>query len=447
MISKLNPNLLKDENYYFFSMMSDRFESLNKRWAEGLEKRFGKKFKPIFVLPFKHNKLFEEENYIVLNQRLFDLQKQLKRQDILNLIYPEDLNRQFCESEFVQDLINKLIAKQGRLFILSFTNVWLNLNNPNITLLGPDNKVAAKFDDKVEHVNVFKKLGFKVNHTSVYKNYDELLLKQKDYPFFISAKFSSGGFESSVVYTKEDLDNFYASLRPINKNGPFIVSKLLREIVLAPNSSAVVVGENKTNLICITDQLLRGNSYMGNLYPSKINNLHQKIILEVTIKVGNYLSKQGFRGLFGMDFLITKRGDCFPTDLNPRRQGGYFCNVLMSKKVDIIDLELRLVLKEPIPNIKPEDFEIDYCWAHSKLVPYFHNAEIRKEFEKGIPSEPFSKIGSQYKAIYYPKKHILIAGNPGFYLTTDKSYTKMKKRLFQETEKTISTSYGIYEGL
>jgi predicted metal-dependent hydrolase len=119
----------------------------------------------------------------------------------------------------------------------------------------------------------------------------------------------------------------------------------------------------------------------------------------------------------------------------------------MSNKIDIIDLELRLVLNEPLPKIDSKDFQLNYCWAHSKLVPYFHNMEIEKVFEIGNPTEPFNKIGSQYKAIYYPKKHILIAGNPGFYLTTDNSYFKMKRRLIKETEKTISKSYSIYEGL
>jgi predicted ATP-grasp superfamily ATP-dependent carboligase len=447
MISKLDPNLLKDDNFYYFSMLSDRFEPLNKSWAEGLEKRFHKKFKPIFVLPFKHNQLFEEDNYIVLNKRLFDLQKKLKRKDVINLIYPEDLNKQFCESEFIQKLIKQLIDKQGRLFVLSFTSVWLDLNNPKITILGPNNKIAAKFDDKVEHIKVFEKLKLPINKTIIYQSFEELRKKHKEYPCFLSANFSSGGFESKIIYTEEDLKEFYDSLRPINQKGLFIAARLLKDIVLAPNSSAIVLDKDKTVIVCITDQLLRENRYMGNLYPSRANKQHQKIISETTIKVGNYLSRQGFRGLFGLDFLITKKGDCYPTDLNPRRQGGYYCNVCMSNKIDIIDLELRLVLNEPLPKIDSKDFQLNYCWAHSKLVPYFHNMEIEKVFEIGNPTEPFNKIGSQYKAIYYPKKHILIAGNPGFYLTTDNSYFKMKRRLIKETEKTISKSYSIYEGL
>lgn len=445
MVSELDPNLLKDDNFYYFSLLSDRFEPLNNFWAEKLEKRFNKKFKPIFILPFKHNYLFEEDNYIVLNKRLFELQEKLKRTDIINLIYPEDLNKQFCESEFIQTLIKQLLDKQDRLFILSFSSVWMDMDNPKITILGPNSKIAAKLDDKAEHVRIFEQLNLPTNKSTIYNNFEELKEKQEEYPCFVSATFSSGGFESKIIDTKDNLMEFYDSLRPINQKGSFIASRLLKDISFAPNSSAIILGEDKTTVICISDQLLRENRYMGNSYPSQVDTKYQEIISDITIKVGNYISKLGFRGLFGLDFIITKDGECFPTDLNPRRQGGYYCNILMSQKIDIIDLELRLALGEPLPDVKSEDFSINYCWGHSKLVPYYHNMKIEHELEIGIPTEPFNKIGSEYKAIYYPKGHILIAGNPGFYLTTDYNYVNMRERLSKETEKIISESYSACE--
>ncbi|HUD09578.1 MAG TPA: ATP-grasp domain-containing protein [Patescibacteria group bacterium] len=447
MVSKLDPNLLTDDNFYYFSMLSDRFEPLNKRWAEGLEKRFHKKFKPIFVLPSKHNKLFEEENYIVLNQALEKLEKRLGRNNITWLIYPEDLNKQFSENKLVKDLIKKLVKKQDKVFVLSFTDVWLNIDNPNVVLLGPDPKIAAKFDNKLEHIKTFETLGFKTNPTEVYKNFEELRTKRKEYPFFLSPVYTSGGIESKVIYTPEDLENFYASLRLINKRGSFIGSHLLTDIILAPNINAIVTGKNLTTIICLSDQILRDNKYMGNFYPSKASEKYQKIMFDCATKVGNYLSRQGFKGLFGLDFLITKRGECYPTDLNPRRQGGYYCNVLMSQKIDIIDLELRLALNEALPKIKYKDFQVNYCWAHSKLLPYFHNMEIEKEFEVGKPTDPFNKIGSQYKAIYYPKNNVLIEGNPGFYLITGTSYRSIKSKLVQNTEKLVSKGFSVYESL
>jgi predicted ATP-grasp superfamily ATP-dependent carboligase len=444
--SKLSPALTTDEYNYFFTMLTDRFEPLNKLWAERLQQRFGKQFKPIHILSFEHNPKFVDENYIVLNEGLAKLHKKLGRSDIINLIYPEDLNKQFFESKYIQNMTKKLIEKQGKVFVLSFTSVWLNINDPNVIILGPNPSIAAKYDAKKEHTKTFKKLGMDTIDTTIYKNIQELREKQTKYPFFISAMYSSGGIESRAIFTSEDLEVYYSKLRPVNKEEPLIAAKFVDDIILAPNSSAIVTGPNKTTMVCVSDQILRNNQYMGNIYPTQASKAHLKLIHYMTITIGNYLSKRGFRGLFGLDFLITKSGHCYPIDLNPRRQGGYFCNVVASKTMDLIDLELRVILKEPLPKFTHNDFQVDYCWAHSKLVPYFSNVKIIDEINEGNPFEPFEKLGATYKAIYYPKGYTLIVGNPGFYITSGTSYKAVKSKLYEETEKIISKNYELYEG-
>jgi len=436
---------LTDKNQYFFTMLTDRFEPLNEKWAEALGKRFAHKFKPIHVLPFHHNSKFTNENYIVLNEGLEKIHNSMGRKDIINLIYPEDLNKQFSESKQINDLANKLIKKQGQVFVLSFTSVWLNLDNPKMIILGPKPSSTEKYDAKSEHYKTFKKLDIKTVETKSYKTIDALRQSKVEYPFFLSATYSSGGIESNAIFTKQDLEAYYAKLRPINKAEPLIVSKYIDDIQLAPNSSGLVTGINNTVVVCISDQILRNNRYMGNIYPSQANKKHLKQIQDATIKVGNYLSKSGFRGLFGLDFLITRSGDCYAVDLNPRRQGGYYCNV-MASPVDLIDLELKVALNEPLPNLSYEDFQVKYCWAHSKLAPYYPNMKIVDEFSLGKPDEPFKKLGTTHRAIYYPKNHVLMVGNPGFYLTSGRSYNEVKMRLYKETEELISKSYELYEG-
>jgi predicted ATP-grasp superfamily ATP-dependent carboligase len=443
--SKLSFELANDEYFYFFTMLSDRFIPLVERWQKGLEKRFKKKFKPIYILPFYHNHFFEEENYVVLNEWLEDIHKQMKRTDIMNLIYPEDLNKQFSKSKEIKDLSQKLIKKQGKVFVLSFSDVWFDLDDPNMVLLGPDPSVAALYDAKIEHYRTFEKLGMETIETVVYKDIQELRDNQKGYPFFLSAMYSSGGIESKAIFTDQDLDAYYSHLRPVNKEEPLIAARYIDDIVLAPNSSGIVTSETDVTVVCISDQILRNNQYMGNIYPSQAKKEHVEKIKEMTVAVGKYLAKQDFRGLFGIDFLITKSGKCYPVDLNPRRQGGYYC-VAMSSKTDLIELELAVIFDEPIPKLSYEDFQVDYCWAHSKLSPYYPNVKIIDEFSLGSPTEPFKTIGATFKAIYYPKNNTLMVGNPGFYLTSGNSYKEVKLRLFRETEETISKSYELYEG-
>jgi predicted ATP-grasp superfamily ATP-dependent carboligase len=443
--SKLSPSLATDEYNYFFTMLSDRFIPLIERWQKGLEKRFNKPFKPIYVLPFYHNRFFEEENYIVLNEWLEEVQEQMKRTDIMNLIYPEDLNKQFSKSPEIKKLAAELIRKQGKVFVLSFTDVWFELDDPNMVLLGPDPKVAALYDAKIEHYRTFEKLGLETIQHSVYEDVQELRKRQTEYPFFLSAMYSSGGIESKAIFTTEDLDAYYSHLRPINKKQPLIATKYLDDIVLAPNSTGIVTNDSEATVICISDQVLRNNQYMGNIYPSQASSEQIELIKDMTAKVGRYLAKQGFRGLFGIDFLITKSGKCYPVDLNPRRQGGYYC-IAMASKRDLIELELAIIFKETISDLSYKQFQVDYCWAHSKLTPYYPDMKIIDEFAQGSPIEPFKIMGTTFKAIYYPKDYTLMVGNPGFYLTSGQSYQDVKLRLYRETEEIISHSYELYKG-
>lgn len=443
--SKLSPTLASDKDYYFFSMLSDRFIPLVERWQKGLEKRFKKRFIPIYILPFYHNSLFEEENFIVLNEWLEEIHTQMKRTDIMNLIYPEDLNKQFSKSIEIKELMKQLLKKQDKVYVLSFTNVWFEIEDPNIVLLGPDPSIATYYDAKVEHYRTFEKLGLETVKTKVYKNIQDLRDNQKEYPFFLSATYSSGGIESKAIFTPHDLDEYYSHLRPVNKAEPLITAEYLDDIVLAPNSSGIVTSETGVTVVCISDQILRNNLYMGNIYPSQVTPIHLESIKEMTLKVGAYLAKQGFRGLFGLDFLITHSGKCYPIDLNPRRQGGYYCNAMSSKR-DLIELELAVIFNEPIPQIAYEDFQVDYCWAHSKLTPYNPNMKILDEFSFGNPVDPFKTIGTTFKAMYYPKNHTLRVGNPGFYLISGNSYQEVQQRLIRETEEIISKSYALQDG-
>ncbi len=443
--SKLSPSIETDDCYYFFSMLTDRFLPLNERWQKGLEKRFNKPCKPIYILSFKHSDQFEEENYIVLNERLQETHKQTGRTDLMNLIYPEDLNKQFSRSPQIKELTKKLIKKQGTVCVLGFTSVWLELDDPNIIVLGPDAGVAGKYDAKISHSQTFQKLGMQTIPVTLHQTIEDLRQSNPDYPLFLSAMYSSGGIESKAIFTPSELEAYYVNLRPINKTEALIAARYVDDIVLAPNSTAIVTNDGKTTLLCISDQILRNNQYMGNIYPSAMSNEQTKQVQTMTETVGKYLYEQGFRGLFGLDFLITKSGHCYPVDLNPRRQGGYYC-VAMSSPYDVVELELAVIFDEPTPEFSYDNFQVTYCWAHSKLSPYYPNVKIVNELNDGSPTEPFTSIGSTYKAVYYSAGYTLMVGNPGFYLTSGKSYKEIKQRLYEETEKAISQSYELYEG-
>jgi len=390
---KLEKDLLSNELEYFFTFLCDRFEYAVELWIKELEKKFNKKFKPIWILSSKQNDLFKKENFIIINRLINKFPKENVDSKLVCQEEPEDLNKYFSESEFIKGLIEKLVRKQGRVFILPWTSSCLKAQNPQAIILGPGPDVAKKYDNKITQVELFNELGLLRNKVQIYNNFKELK-KNVKFPSFISASYTSGGFENGVINSKDKLDEYYTRVREENKGGKFISARLIEDVKHSPNVNAIVFEEGKTEIICISDQILRGCKYLGNIYPSIIDKKSKKAIIETTKIVGNHLSKKGFKGVFGLDFIIDSRGNLYTIDLNPRRQGGYVCNILMAlPKVSLIELELKLALNEKIKNIPSyEDFQVDYVWAHLKLKPYYDFMKIVKITNKNRVDTPFLEI-------------------------------------------------------
>jgi len=427
---KLDKDIFSNDEQYFFTLLSTRFELVNDRLAKLLERKYDKKFKPIYILSAPYNKFFQKENYIILNKKLKELKKKLKINNLIFLQEYEELNEEFSESGFIGEIIKNLAKKQENIFFISFTSSFLKLNHPKLFLLGPDPMIATKYDNKIEQIKLFKDLDLPRNETKIYENI-ELIRKDIDrlLPFFISSAYTSGGHESATIHTLEELNAFYNTIREINKSQKFLVAKLIKNIKLSPNTNAIVFGENKTEIIAITDQILRSNAYLGNIYPSRVNLRNRQIIIETTKKIGNFLSKLGYRGLFGCDFLIDGKGNCFVIDLNPRRQGGYLVNYLMSKKIDVLELELKLYLNQKLPSFNYDDFQSNFVWAHSKLKSHHRFQEIIGELKENEEVTPFRSIGGgEFKATFFPKGFLFEGGNMGYYIVSGKNYEDILRK-------------------
>lgn len=436
--AELSDTIDDDESYYFITLLHDRFSPLNNRWAQSLEKRYGKKFKPIYILPSRHNELFKEDNFIVINRKL---QKQLrtgKNKNLVSIIYLEDLNKQFSESPFCRQLLNRLIQKQGQVFVLSFSSVWLSMP-PGTVILGPDPVIAERLDSKTAHFEVFRELGFPTVAAQVHADFKSLRENQQRFPCFVSPTFTSGGIESRIVTTQAELEDFYKALRPVNRQQPMVAAELLTDIVGAYNSTALV-DNKKAVVINVSEQILREQKYLGNIYPSGLSANYHQLIIDMTTKLGDYLRDKGFRGLFGCDFLITARGQCIPIDLNPRRQGGYLC-IALASETNLIELEFRVVLGESLPKISYDDFQVDYAWGHSKLLPYHTGQKIAEEIRDNDSESLFKRRHGRHRAQYYPKGHVLTEGNPGFYLRAGQTRDDVARQLSKDVEATIQAIF------
>jgi len=424
---RLEKNFATNKTRYFFSILGPRFEVMNELMANSLSRRFESEYKPIYVFSSHPNKYFRKENYIVLNERADLVEKELNEKVVYLQEY-EDLNEEFVRSPLVQKISKQLFAKQKQIPIYSFTTSFLRLSDPRWLVLGPSSVISTFYDNKAEHYKLFKHLGLPRNNARIFENKEELLRKNHTYPGYITASYTSGGNESGLIYSKEMLNNFLSKLRDVNERGQFLVAQIFEHIIAMPNVNAVVTGKNKTNVLVISDQIMRGERYLGNVYPTSISPKHTEQIKQIAVKIGNFLSRKGYRGLFGCDFLINNDGKLVVVDLNPRRQGGYVCNTLALKAVGInlTDIELSCALcKEVSVNLVYEKIQYPAAWAHSKIKPYDPGQRIDRENKRGDIQRIFDKKLGNYSGTFYEKGSIFIDGYIGYTVAAGKDRRKV----------------------
>jgi len=419
---RFEKDILTNKTRYFFSLLGPRFEVMNELMASSLSRRFGHQYKSISIFSSHPNKYFAKENYIVLNKHASNIEDDTAG-SVIYLQEYEDLNKEFVHSPFIKKLAGQLLKKQEQLPIYSFTTSFLEIKDPRWLVLGPSSKISNYYDNKVQQYKLFEKLNLPRNNARIFKNKTELTKKSRAFPSYITASYTSGGNESGLIYDKAMLNGFLSRLRAVNMKDRFLVASIFKHIVTMPNVSAIVTDENKTNVLVISDQIMRGTRYLGNIYPSSISPKHREQIKKVAIKIGNHLSRKGYRGFFGCDFLINNQGKLVVIDLNPRRQGGYACNALALKAVGInlTDIELSCALGEVSKtDLTYENIQYPVAWAHSKVKPHDVGQDICREIKKGDMIKIFSERKGNYLGTFYKNNSIFIDGYIGYVVAVGK---------------------------
>jgi hypothetical protein len=225
-----------------------------------------------------------------------------------------------------------------------------------------------------------------------------------------------------------------------------LVADIFEDLVLAPNVNALVTEQGNTYILVIADQILQDNRYLGNLYPSTANKDHLKQIYDATKKLGNHLAKEGYKGLFGCDFLINRNGDMVVVDLNPRHQGGYACNglALMQKNVSLTDIELATHQGKEVRLSQDElDEELGFAWSHSKLVPAEKGQVINNEYLLNEIETPFKSIGESFVTEFYKKGSVFIEGYIGYQVQTANSRDELEPKMLHVKEQYDSKVLGL----
>lgn len=254
-----------------------------------------------------------KEDYVLVNPDLRNQQNGFH--DIERRIY-----NWVSSSEYVHELVEQILTQQPDLFVNVFQNSeYLNLDKTHkgVKILAPEAKIAMHFDDKIiQREEVAKKLDLPVPLSFMASGVDDLIdlyLEEFKGDAFITCSHGSAGSGSLPVHSLEEILNS----PKIKPDDEFIISELLH-LKSSPSTYTIVAGEDDIYVAGISDQIMNGVHYLGNISPSVANRLQKDKMLSITKKIGELMCDKGYRGPFGIDFMIDQEGKVYFTEINPR---------------------------------------------------------------------------------------------------------------------------------
>ncbi|NQU79638.1 ATP-grasp domain-containing protein [Candidatus Woesearchaeota archaeon] len=292
--------------------------------SEMLSKRYGRQTEIINILPnmpppYMNNK---GNNFIVINNRLYNNTSHKAAQPcILPLDQPE-INWDVSRNDFVKKTVDKILETQDDLYINLFKStpeMTLPDHDERIKVIGPRPDLFTRFDNKLHQRHIVEELGIPVPRGRTVDSFEELVKTYKEDfngDAFIACANGFGGNGTEPVSCLDDI--LYS--RKIKGKNEFIISELLN-LGSSPCSLGIVANDDEVLVASIADQLMDGVNYGGTVYPSAAGMKKVKEMEEYTEKIGKHLGSEGYRGFFGVDFMIDSKDNLYFVEINPRKIG------------------------------------------------------------------------------------------------------------------------------
>ncbi len=192
------------------------------------------------------------------------------------------------------------------------------------------------------------------------KSYEEISKEIKCNHFVVQSIIGAGGNTTYNISCEKD----YLNIK--NRVGKFCISKYIEHVPL--NVTAIIADKNIV-LFPVSAQLILANSsnftYVGGdfIYPC---TLPKKILANLTSATSHLLKilkKMGYRGIVGIDYMLTEINELFFMEINPRFQASSF----------LINLELK---KHGLPCLA----ELNYNALNNLPVEKIKKFKIYKSF-------------------------------------------------------------------
>jgi glutathione synthase/RimK-type ligase-like ATP-grasp enzyme len=201
-------------------------------------------------------------------------------------------------------------------------------NLANLKILANSSKMRDKFEDKIRTRALLQNLGITVPSGEVSRidslDFNELKNKY-GLPFVIQLPFGTSGSGTRFIFDKFGLDEFSIEVAR-NEKAYAIVAKYVHGVPMNANAviwdGEVILSPPSFQVIGPSECSNHSEAYCGNDYAAaaKLDFQVKTRISSMFLTLGKHLSNTGYKGIFGIDFILTDN-EVVAIEINPRFQG------------------------------------------------------------------------------------------------------------------------------
>jgi predicted ATP-grasp superfamily ATP-dependent carboligase len=339
---------LERDTEYFLYIGELKNYGLNGFLAESLSRIHQRHFDFIAIVPdvFEH---YDYRNILVINPYAENFFRK-HGCNICCRLGGRDFMKSVSRNSYVQELIRELRKRQENVYIYMYESLpEMTLDKiPGVSILGPKSEIAHKMNSKITQYSRLSQQipmpEYHVCHTlsHLIETTNNLWPQWAD-GIFVTEEYSAAGAKSIVAHKPEDvIDKFK------QENQQYLVSRFMPHED-DPTVLAVVANENEVYIAGVADQRIeQGNRFTGSTYPSKLSPDIISRLEDLTRTAGKWLATNGYRGIFGCDYIVTNQENIYFLEINARKQG--------------TTMEFCCTLEQSLPDGAPMLPELEY-WA------------------------------------------------------------------------------------
>ncbi len=359
---------LEEGTYYFLYIGELKNYGLNVFLREALSRIRHQRVDFIAIVP----DVFEQYNYeniIVINPEVKAYACRHGDKVSCRIPAPEFLSC-VSKSRHVLDLVQALLHRQEKLYIYLYESLpEMTLHTiPGVTMLGPDSNIAKRLNSKVYQYTHLKQIVPMVDFFvckglyELVQTVDGLWSQWRD-GIFVSQEYSAAGANSIIAKGVSDITKrFY------DENETYLISRYIPH-QFDPTVLGVVANENDVYIAGVADQRIeQGTHFTGSTFPTVLTCGVVDELYECTRHVGRWLAREGYRGIFGCDFLVDEKMKIYFLEVNARKQG--------------TTIEFCCTLEQSLPPGSPLLPELEYYAVTESRFP--ENTVEMKNNEKNI---------------------------------------------------------------